>query len=130
MVDDQGPDNVQQQPGQLLPEPNNNNSNDQRLARSNSLLGQSSIQRIRYRTQRVLIMAKLVIAFLLRVLLFTWILIAYFMIQRMELSHQADINRQVLILAMIRYLLSYVALLATLFIVQGFMMKCTKLTKN
>ena len=75
-------------------------------------------------------MAKLVIAFLLRVLLFTWILIAYFMIQRMELSHQADINRQVLILAMIRYLLSYVALLATLFIVQGFMMKCTKLTKN
>ena len=46
-----------------------------------------------YSSQRFLILAKQVIMFLVRVLLLTWIIIAYFMIRSMEFKSQAERNK-------------------------------------
>ena len=64
---------------------------------------------------------KKVIDFLVRALLFTWILIAYYLISNMELKQQADLNRQEMTLKMIRFCLGWPALLFTIMLIVGVM---------
>ena len=58
------------------------------LLRSLSTLRNArNLQAIRYGSQRLIVWAKLAIMFLVRVLLLTWIIIAYFMIRSMEFKN-------------------------------------------
>jgi len=64
---------------------------------------------VRYGSQRFLIFAKQVIMFLVRILLLTWIIIAYFMIRSMEFKNQAERNKQELTMDMIRFCIALAA---------------------
>ena len=72
-------------------------------------LRQSRLQRIRFGSQRLLIMAKELIVILVRVLLLTWMIIAYFMIRSMDLKNRADVNRKELTMDIIRFFMAILA---------------------
>ena len=67
---------------------------------------------------------KKIIDFLIRALLFTWILIAYYLISNMELKQQADLNRQAMTLKMIRFCLGWPTLIFSIMIIVALMNTC------
>ena len=73
---------------------------------------------------------KKVIDFLIRALLFTWILIAYYLISNMELKQAADLKRQEMTLKMIRFCLGWPTLLFFIMIVVALLNTCGASGKN